>query len=240
MKGKRLLFCAISVACGTALWAADEQLAVSGDASFALDTSDEIASPIVVSSAAELAALRGVAYRIGETVTATAPNGTETVLVSDANATGAVAFSPASGGYWTLSNSSLETAKFLVAWAVNGDVDTAIVSSADYGAYWLDTVQAGPDRKLKKREVPPVAYSGDDWAAVATSATLPAATVTFTPPEGSGLEATTWDDLPGGNGARAFTFNARGVWTVTLTFADNTTRTALIDIQTAGFVLIVK
>ena len=226
--------------CGAALWAADEQLAVSGDASFALDTSDEIASPIVVSSAAELAALRGVAYRIGETVTATAPNGTETVLVSDANATGAVAFSPASGGYWTLSNSSLETAKFLVAWAVNGDVDTAIVSSADYGAYWLDTVQAGPDRKAKKREVPPVAYSGDDWAAVATSATLPAATVTFTPPEGSGLEATTWDDLPGGNGARAFTFNARGVWTVTLTFADNTTRTAQIDIQTAGFMIIVK
>lgn len=42
---------------------------------------------------------------------------------------------------------SLETAKFLVAWAVNGDVDTAIVSSADYGAYWLDTVQAGPARR---------------------------------------------------------------------------------------------
>ena len=236
MKGKRLLFSAISVTCGAALWAADEQLAVSGDASFALDTSEEIASPIVVSSAAELAALRGVAYRIGETVTATAPNGTETVLVSDANATGAVAFSPASGGYWTLSNSSLETARFLVAWAVNGDVDTAIVSSADYGAYWLDTVQVGPDRKAKKREVPPVAYSGDDWA----GDLYKAATVTFTPPESSGLEATTWDDLPGGNGARAFTFNARGVWTVTLTFADNTTRTAQIDIQTAGFMLIVR
>ena len=234
MKGKRLLFCAISVACGAALWAADEQLAVSGDASFALDTSEEIASPIVVSSAAELAALRGVAYRIGETVTATAPNGTETALVSDADATGAVAFSPASGGYWTLSNSSLETAKFLVAWAVNGDVDTAIVSSADYGAYWLDTVQAGPDRKLKKREVPPVAYSGDDWVGDISKA----ATVTFTPPEGSGLEATTWNKT--GNGAGAFTFNARGVWTVALTFADNTTRTAQIDIQTAGFMLIVK
>ena len=238
MKGKRLLFCAISVACGTALWAADEQLAVSGDASFALDTSDEIASPIVVSSAAELAALRGVAYRIGETVTATAPNGTETVLVSDANATGAVAFSPASGGYWTLSNSSLETAKFLVAWAVNGDVDTAIVSSADYGAYWLDTVQAGPDRKLKKREVPPVAYSGDDWAAVATSATLPASTITFTPPEGSGLETMTWNKT--GDGAGTFTFGAKGDWTVTLAFADGTTRTATIAIESAGFTLTVR
>ena len=234
MKGKRLLFCAISVACGAALWAADEQLAVSGDASFALDTSEEIASPIVVSSAAELAALRGVAYRIGETVTATAPNGTETVLVSDANATGAVAFSPASGGYWTLSNSSLETAKFLVAWAVNGDVDTAIVSSADYGAYWLDTVQAGPDRKTKKGEVPPIAYSGDDWAGDLSKA----ATVTFTPPDGSGLEATTWNKT--GKGAEPFIFNAKGVWTVTLKFADNTTRTAHIDIQAAGLTLIFK
>ena len=67
-----------------------------------------------------------------------------------------------------------------------------------------------------------------------------AATVTFTPPEGSGLEATTWDDLPGGNGARAFTFNARGVWTVELKFADNTTRTAHINIQASGLIIIVK
>ena len=240
MKGKRLLFCAISVACGAALWAADEQLAVSGDASFALDTSEEIASPIVVSSAAELAALRGVAYRIGETVTATAPDGTETVLVSDADAPGAVAFSPASGGYWTLSNSSLETAKFLVAWAVNGDVDTAIVSSADYGAYWLDTVQAGPDRKAKKSEVPPVAYSGDDWASVATSATLPAATITFTSPGGS---ATTWSKA--GTGADTFTFSERGTWKVELWYegsdtSDDPDATALIDISTGGFMLIIR
>ncbi len=236
MKGKRLLFCAISVTCGAALWAADEQLAVSGDASFALDTSEEIASPIVVSSAAELAALRGVAYRIGETVTATAPNGTETVLVSDANATGAVAFSPASGGYWTLSNSSLETAKFLVAWAVNGDVDTAIVSSADYGAYWLDTVQAGPDRKAKKSEVPPVAYSGDDWAGDLSKA----ATVTFTSPGGS---ATTWSKT--GTGADTFTFSERGTWKVELWYEGSDTSgdpdaTAKIDISTGGFMLIIR
>lgn len=236
MKGKRLLFCAISVACGAALWAADEQLAVSGDTSFALDTSEEIASPIVVSSAAELAALRGVAYRIGETVTATAPNGTETVLVSDANAIGAVTFSPASGGYWTLSNSSLETAKFLVAWAVNGDVDTAIVSSADYGAYWLDTIQAGPDRKTKKSEVPPVAYSGDDWAGDLSKA----ATVTFTSPGGS---ATTWSKA--GTGADTFTFSERGTWKVELWYegsdaSGDPDATAQINIQTAGFMIIVK
>ena len=118
-----------------------------------------------------------------------------------------------------------------------GDGGTLAETSAGTG-FIADAAQTGPDRKLKKSEVPPVAYSGDDWAAVATSATLPAATVTFTPPEGSGLEMTTWSKT--GNGAGAFTFNAKGVWTVTLTFADNTTRTAQIDIQTAGFMIIVK
>ena len=49
---------------------------------------------------------------------------------------------------------------------------------------------------------------------------------------------TTWSKT--GNGAGAFTFNAKGVWTVMLAFADNTTRTAQIDIQTAGFMIIVK
>ena len=63
---------------------------------------------------------------------------------------------------------------------------------------------------------------------------------TFTPPEGSGGEATTWNKTNPGTGAQSFTFNAVGVWTVTLTFADNTTRTAHIDIQASGFMIIVK
>ncbi len=116
-----------------------------------------------------------------------------------------------------------------------------IVASADGRQYaWAeivytaDSTQPGPDRKLTKREVPPVAYSGDDWKGDLTKAS----TITFTPPEGSGLEATTWNKT--GTGAQSFTFNAKGVWTITLTFADNTTRTAQINIQTAGFVLVVK
>ena len=72
----------------------------------------------------------------------------------------------------------------------------------------------------------------------ATSATLPAATVTFTPPEGAGLEATTWNKT--GKGAEAFTFNAKGDWTVTLAFADGTTKTATITIESVGFMLIVR
>lgn len=101
-------------------------------------------------------------------------------------------------------------------------------------AYRADSAQEGPNRKLKKREAPPVAYSGDDWAGDLSKA----ATVTFTPPEGSGLEATTWNRT--GEGAESFTFNAKGVWMVTLTFADSTTRTALIDIQTSGLFIVVR
>ena len=99
---------------------------------------------------------------------------------------------------------------------------------------WLETVDEGPDRKLKNSEMPPVAYSGDDWKGDFSKA----ATVTFTPPDGSGLAATTWNRT--GKGAEPFTFNAKGVWTVTLKFADNTTRTAHIDIQAAGLTLIFK
>ena len=84
-----------------------------------------------------------------------------------------------------------------------------------------------------------------EWTGAYT-ATLPcrkgdlskAATVTFTPPDGSGLAATTWNRT--GKGAEPFTFNAKGVWTVTLKFANTTTRTAHIDIQAAGLTLIFK
>ena len=43
-----------------------------------------------------------------------------------------------------------------------------------------------------------------------------------------------------GKRAESFKFNANGVWTVTLKFANNTTRTAHVDIQAVGLTLIVK
>lgn len=159
-------------------------------------------------------------------------DGAETTLSGGTDAMNAPL--PNKGGVWTLVNSEEGTARIGVPWTVFNDGGTYGANAT--ASFVADMVQTGPDRKLKKREVPPVAYSGDDWAGDLSKAS----TITFTPPADAGLEATVWDDLPGGNGARAFTFNARGVWTVTLTFADNTTRTAQIDIQTAGFVLIVK
>ena len=69
---------------------------------------------------------------------------------------------------------------------------------------------------------------------------LKAATLTFTPPEGSGLDPTTLSKSNPGTGAQSFMFNKVGDWTVTLTFANGTTRTATITIEKTGFVIIVK
>ena len=183
-------------------------------------------------SSADLAAWP-VTYRAGETVTLTSPAGASTTPVSDAAANGETALAGAfnADGVWRLANSNGGSALVGVAWETFGAPWRE--ASAD-ASFRMHTEGEGPDRTLKKREVPPVAYSGDDWKGDLTKAS----TITFTPPEGSGLEPTTWNKT--GRGASAFTFNKKGLWTVELTFADNTTRTAQINIQTAGFVLVVK
>lgn len=233
---------AVVVATSATLPAADDGtlLAETGNAATFRAWHREDATYAVM-SAAELLSLMPATYRAGETVTATSPSGVATAVVSSPASDGTVdlpqgAGGPVNaGGIWNLANSNGAHARIGIAWAIFDDGGTLVETAAGTG-FIADAAQAGPDRKLKKREVPPVAYSGDDWAGDLSKAS----TITFTPPADSGLEATVWDDLPGGNGARAFTFNVKGVWTVTLTFADNTTRTAQIDIQTAGFVLIVR
>ena len=183
-------------------------------------------------SSADLAAWP-VTYRAGETVTLTSPAGASTTPVSGAAANGETALAGAfnADGVWRLANSNGGSALVGVAWETFGSPWRE--ASADASCR-MHTEGEGPDRKLKKREAPPIAYSGDDWKGDLTKAS----TITFTPPEGSGLEPTTWNKT--GRSAEAFTFNKNGVWTVELTFADNTTRTAQINIQTAGFVLVVK
>ena len=175
-----------------------------------------------------------VSYRAGESITLVAPSGASTTPVDGAAAVGTTDLSGSSldeDGVWTLRNSNGHTAFLVVPWGTNGgplttaDTETGIA---------LFTVGEGPDRKLRRSEAPPVAYSGDDWNGDLSKAS----TITFTPPEGSGLETTTWNKT--GRGASAFTFNKKGTWTVTLTFADNTTRTAQINIQASGFMILVK
>ena len=183
-------------------------------------------------SSADLAAWP-VTYRAGETVTLTSPAGASTTPVSGAVANGTTELAGAfnADGVWRLANSNGGSAFVGVAWGTFGSQWREASTDASCR---MHTEGEGPDRKLKKSEAPPVAYSGDDWKSDLTKAS----TITFTPPEGSGLEPTTWNKT--GRGASAFTFNAKGVWTITLTFADNTTRTARIDIQASGFMLIVK
>ena len=174
-----------------------------------------------------------VTYRAGETVTLTSPAGASTTPVSGAAATGETTLAGAfnADGVWRLANSSGGSALVGVAWGTFGSPWRE--ASADASCR-MHTEGEGSDRKLKKSEAPPVAYSGDDWKGDLTKAS----TITFTPPEGSGLEPTTWNKT--GRGASAFTFNKRGVWTVELKFANNTTRTAHIDIRAAGLTLVVK
>ena len=194
---------------------------------FALYTS-AAATPTFALTSGALSSPFLITYREGETVSVTSPNGVTTAL---SGAGGKIEYAPASGGLWTFTNSNGETARVGVDWRVHGDAPAPAASAASFAA---DAVGEGPDRKLKKGETPPVAYSGDDWKGDFSKA----ATVTFTPPEGSGLAATTWNRT--GKGAEPFTFNAKGVWTVTLKFADNTTRTARIDIQAAGYSIIIR
>ena len=186
-------------------------------------------------SSAELAA-KQVTYRAGETVTLTAPDGTTATVIADAAAAGGATLAVGAGGLssdglWRLDNSNGSVAFVGVAWETFG---AAWRQAGDGRSMALDTLAEGPDRKLKKSEVPLVAYSGDDWAGDLSKA----ATITFTPPEEAGLEATTWNKT--GKGAEAFTFNAKGDWTVTLAFADGTTKTATITIKSTGFTLVVR
>ena len=182
-----------------------------------------------LASAAEVAAWP-VTWRAGETVVATSMDGTATTLSGGADATSASL--PSQGGVWTLVNSVEGTARVGIPWAVYNDGGTYGASAT--AGFVADMVQTGPDRKLMRREVPLVAYSGDDWHGDLSKAS----TITFMPPEGSELAATTWNKT--GRGASAFTFNKKGVWTVTLKFADNTKRTAHINIQASGLTIIVK
>lgn len=182
-----------------------------------------------LASVEELAAWP-VTWQAGETVVATAMDGAETTLSDGTDATSASL--PGKGGVWTLVNSAEGAVRIGVPWAVFDDGGTYGANAA--AGFAADMVQTGPDRKLRKKEAPPVAYSGDDWAGDLSKA----ATITFTPPEGSGLEATVWNKT--GAGAQAFVFAQPGLWTVELAFADSTKRTAAINVLSSGFVMTIR
>jgi hypothetical protein len=118
------------------------------------------------------------------------------------------------------------------------DTTWRIVSSADgclYAAaeivYPVDSVEAGPNRSSKKKEVLPVSYSGDDWVRDMSKAS----TLTFVAPDG--VESTV---SLNGTGAAQFKFHTSGVWTVRLTMADGSMKTAILNIISDGFTVTLR
>ena len=118
------------------------------------------------------------------------------------------------------------------------DTTWRIVTSADgclYVAaeivYSIDSVEAGPNRSSKKKEVLPVSYSGDDWVRDMSKVS----TLTFVAPDG--VESTV---SLNGTGAAQFKFHTSGVWTVRLTMADGSMKTAILNIISDGFTVTLR
>ena len=198
------------------------------DGTFAVNSAD--ASPFVVSSAAAVAALPPVGYRMGETVEATAQGGAVSSLVSaqdSAASGGSVAFSPAAGGRWMLANSSGESAAVIVPWSVYGDWDGLLAATdGGWATFTVDSLLKGPARKVRDATYPPVAYTGDNWVGDTSNV----ATLAITSPSGV-VTVLDDDDLSGGNGATEFKFSGTGNWTVALVMADGSTETATIRVS---------
>ena len=95
--------------------------------------------------------------------------------------------------------------------------------------FMADAKQAGPNRTTARDSIPPVAYSGDDWAGDESADS----TITLRSPSGvdSVFNLT-------GTGAHVFSELKAGPWTVTLTTASGT-QTATVNV-TGGFMLIVR
>ena len=118
------------------------------------------------------------------------------------------------------------------------DTTWRIVTSADgclYAAaeivYPIDSVEAGPNRSSKKKEVLPVSYSGDDWVRDMSKAS----TLTFVAHDG--VESTV---SLNGTCAAQFKFHTSGVWTVRLTMADGSMKTAILNIISDGFTVTLR
>ena len=120
------------------------------------------------------------------------------------------------------------TAKVGVPWSLYGGYAVTLGTSDASGVFGVDTQQVGPDRRSTKKEVLPISYSCDDWLRDASTAS----TLTFLSPSGASDAV-----VNTGTGSLKYTFNEVGEWTVTLTMADSTVRTAKITIKTIGFIL---
>lgn len=119
-----------------------------------------------------------------------------------------------------------EDGVFQLVASVNG----LLYAGADV-VFSADTRLPGPDRKMKKRESMPLAYSGDFWTGTNAAAT---ATLTIYDPSGASAAQVVsgWDSV-------AFAPKVAGVWTLTISNGD-TTLTSLVNVEAGGFILTVR
>ena len=172
---------------------------------FRLDTSGE--TPIVVSSQEELSGLMPIGWGKGDSVVATAPDGTTYQIISGASSSGSMSVSQYidAAGVWLLENSTLGTVKAGVQWSVFGGGQLA---ASDAKPFVADTVRVGPNRRGGYSDVwPAIAYTGDDWG----RNSVLESTVTLVSPKGDTITTNFT-----GNGVMAFSPKQTGRWSVTL------------------------
>ncbi len=211
------------------LFAADGDLLAETATAATFDVCTADNATFAAKSAAEVAALMPVTWRAGETVGVIPPQGASSTLVTDAASAGSAPFAPDAGGVWTLVNSAQGTARIGVAWPVYNDGGTLVTSGNSQG-YAVDSAQEGPNRKIKRKEGLPVAYSGDLWHGSATASSV----LTVTPPDGVA------ENIPlSGSGARSISFAKSGTWNLSLAMADATLESEIL-VNNHGFYLFVQ
>ena len=224
---KLLPLLAVAASATLPLFADDEYAvaaATSSAQTFALYTSAE-ATPTFALTSGALSSPFLITYRDGETVSVTSPNGVTTALSGSG---GTIEYVPDSGGLWTFANSNGQIARVGVDGSVHGDAFVPATDTAS--SAWLDTINDGPDRKIKSSDCPSVAYSDATFAGTSAEAI----TLTLTSPSG---EETTYTKAFGEN-AKSVRLK-KGVWTVVLT-SNAGTSTAHITVTPGGMLLIVR
>ena len=123
-----------------------EDVATSADFAYALDTVKDW--PRAIKTAADISALRPAVYKKGDTLTTTAPDGTQTTAAKSADGTAALTFG--AGGLWTFANDKQKgEASFTVRHSIYGtqgagtDASPAKLVDADELADLVDAGTAG-------------------------------------------------------------------------------------------------
>ena len=205
----------LQTACGATLATSDET-------PFRLNTLDT--SPVIYE--ADLLIDRPVTWQPGETVTLTAPDGTVSNLVEDAASASSAPVTIDRGGLWILECSTGDTVIIGVPWTTFGDSGLLDTAATAFAAH---TVGPGPDRKLYKKEIPPVAYTGDSWKRDSETASV----LTFISPDG----VPSAFDLKG-NGVMPYIFNRYGEWKVRLSMGDGLTLESTLKVLQSGSAMI--